>query len=247
MTPSHPAPIVLVHGLLGFDRIRLGPVELKNYFPGIEDQLAGAGYEVRVARLSRTRGVEARALELRRFIRTQFPGQRVHVFAHSMGGLDARYMITKLDMGDCVYSLTTIGTPHRGSSFADWGIRTLGWFLRPVLRLLGISRDAFEDLTVDRCRQFNEDVRDVPGVRYLSVAGRCDRSLLGPFWKLPHGIVQNAEGPNDGVVSVASATYGERCDIWEGDHLNLVNWRSRAASGRDYAERYTHLAWQVSK
>ena len=33
-----------------------------------------------------------------------------------------------------------------------------------------------------------------------------------------------AEGPNDGVVSVLSATYGEHCGIWEGDHLSLVNW-----------------------
>src|SRR5580692_9842199 len=115
MSTPYQTPIVLVHGLLGFDRVGLGRFEFKRYFPGIEEQLEGAGHVVRVARLSRTRGVVARALELRRFIRLQFPGQRVHLFAHSMGGLDARWMISKLDVADQVLSLTTIGTPHRGS------------------------------------------------------------------------------------------------------------------------------------
>jgi triacylglycerol lipase len=37
--------------------------------------------------------------------------------------------------------------------------------------------------------------------------------------------VLQAEGPNDGIVSIASATYGEHTDVWEGDHLSLVNWQ----------------------
>jgi len=28
---------------------------------------------------------------------------------------------------------------------------------------------------------------------------------------------------------VASATWGERTDVWAGDHLNLVNWPNRIA------------------
>src|ERR1700733_14742810 len=96
------APIVLVHGLLGFDRISVGRVELKRYFPGIDERLEAAGHRVCTAKLSRTRGVAARAMELRRFILQRFPDERVHVFGHSMGGLDARYMISKLDMGNRV-------------------------------------------------------------------------------------------------------------------------------------------------
>nr|BAI49942.1 putative esterase [uncultured microorganism] len=245
MEPTCHAPIVLVHGLLGFDRICLGKYELKNYFPGIEACLGSAGRQVRLARLSRTRGVAARALELRRFIRREFPGQRVHVFAHSMGGLDARYMISKLDMADHVLSLTTLGTPHRGCSFADWGIRELGWFLRPTLRLLNISRDAFLDLTTDACRRFNEETPNAPGVRYRSIAGDCDRSAIGPFWQLSWNIVHDREGPNDGVVSVNSARHGESLDVWRADHMNLVNWSSRISKGRDFARKYVHLANQI--
>jgi len=246
MSTPYQAPIVLVHGLLGFDRVALGRFELKRYFPGIEEQLEGAGHVVRVARLSRTRGVAVRALELRRFIRQQFPGRRVHVFAHSMGGLDARWMISKLDMADHVLSLTTMGTPHRGSSFADWGIRKAGWCIKPMLRALQISPDAFYDLTTDNCLRFNEEVKNAPGIRYLSIAGQRDLAALGPFWRLSSRIVYDREGPNDGVVSISSASYGERCDVWDADHLNLVNWPSRSAAGRDYSCNYLHIANRVT-
>src|SRR5262249_5187529 len=46
--------------------------------------------------------------------RTALAARAVHVFAHSMGGLDARYMISRLGMAKRVLSLTTIATPHRG-------------------------------------------------------------------------------------------------------------------------------------
>jgi triacylglycerol lipase len=141
-----------------------------------------------------------------------------------MGGLDARYMISQLGMGDRVLSLTTLGTPHRGTVFADWSIRRLSRLVRPFLQWLCIPSRAFYDLTTNACRAFNKQVRDVPRVRYLSVAGNYDGKLVRPEWQLPYRIVLDSEGPNDGVVSVASATYGEPLETWPGDHLSMVNW-----------------------
>ena len=51
-----------------------------------------------------------------------------------MGGLDARYMIASLGMEARVLSLTTVGTPHRGTAFADWGMPAFGRLLTPFLR-----------------------------------------------------------------------------------------------------------------
>lgn len=242
MSTPDQAPIVLVPGLLGFDRVCVGRFELRRYFRGIEEQLEGAGHAVHVARLRLTRGVADRALELRRFIRRKVHAQRVHLFAHSMGGLDARLMISKLDMADQVLSLTTIGTPHRGTSFADWGIHKASWCIKPILRSLQISPHAFHDLTTENCLRFNEEVIDAPGVRYLSVAGRRDLAAFGLLWRLPAHIVYEREGANDGVVSIQSANYGEHCDIWEADHLNLINWPSRASAGQDFSRNYLDLA-----
>jgi triacylglycerol lipase len=227
--PKLNAPIVLVHGLFGFDRICAFGRVLKDYFPGIREQLEAGGNRVLIARVSPTGGVSRRAEDLKQFIQRETPSEPVHIIGHSMGGLDARYMTAKLGMESRVRSVTSVGTPHRGSSFADWGVSRFARLLEPLFRFLFIPFQAFHDLTTDGCRRFNEDVPNVPGVRYFSVAGKCDRALLGPEWWFPFRLVEKAEGPNDGVVSVASATWGEHTDLWPGDHLNLVNWPNRHA------------------
>ncbi len=230
--PALRAPIVLVHGLGGFDTLFAARRPLKEYFPGIPQHLAAAGNRVFVAKVSPTAGVERRAADLRRYILRELPNEPVHLVGHSMGGLDARFLASRLGMERRVLSVTTVGTPHRGSSFADWGWERLARWAVPLLRWLGLSHQAFIDLRTDSCARFNDDVPDVPGVRYYSVAGVCEKPWLGPEWFLPWNIVTRAEGANDGVVSVASAAWGEHSDVWQADHLNLVNWPNRIARRR---------------
>jgi triacylglycerol lipase len=227
--PKLSAPLVLVHGLCGFDRLYAFRRPVIDYFPGVREQLQANGNRVFSARVSPTAGVDRRAAELKRFIENVSPAEPVHVIGHSLGGMDARYMTSRLGMEERVLSLTTIGTPHRGTSFADWAIKRLSRLMLPLLRFLGLPNQAFYDLTTESCCRFNEEVPDVPGVRYYSVAGRCESPWIGPEWRFPWKIVNRLEGPNDGVVSIASARWGESTDIWAGDHLNLVNWPNRRA------------------
>ena len=236
MTDHHPprlaAPVVLVHGLCGLDRLFRCRRPAQGHFPGIRTYLEAGGNTVLVPRVSPAAAVATRAAELKAYLDREVGRRPVHLIGHSQGGLDARYMISRLGMDDRVLSLTTVGTPHRGTAFADWGVARFARVLRPLLRSAGVPDDAFLDLTTDRCRRFNEDVPDAPGVRYAAVAGVCDRAWLGAEWAVPARIVGRAEGPNDGVVSVASATWGGRTDLWAGDHLNLVNWPNRKARRR---------------
>lgn len=58
--------------------------------------------------------IRAKILE----IQTETGCEKVNIIAHSKGGLDARYLITRLGMGETVASLTTIST-HRGSELLD--------------------------------------------------------------------------------------------------------------------------------
>ena len=52
---------------------------------------------------------------------------------HSMGGLDCRALVHLRDLEFEVLSITTVGTPHRGSPYADtFDNNTLG--KRPLLR-----------------------------------------------------------------------------------------------------------------
>src|SRR5262249_29150697 len=149
-----------VHGLMGYDQIKIGKWLVADYWPGIPELYRGAGNRVLTVRLSPTDGVATRAGQLRSAIRAAFHGEPVHLMAHSMGGLDSRYMISRLDMADRVLSLTTIATPHRGSPFADWGIRHLQGFVKPLLTFSGISHEAFYDLCTDRCKQLAIEAPD---------------------------------------------------------------------------------------
>ena len=244
------APILLVHGLLGFSQLRLGRWTLFHYFPGIADFLRRAGNQVLEADVSPTGGVAHRANQLRHFLNRHVPHGPVHILAHSMGGLDARYLISRMDMAPRVVSLTTIGTPHRGSPFANWGVRRLRRLLRPFFELFGIPIEGFSDLTTDSCRRFNEECRTCLGCATPRSPGASQPDWLTPEWHLPYQIVAEAEGDNDGLVSLQSAQHGDHCDIWLGDHSTLVNWPNRSQHLRgqwrsrqaDYADLINRLA-----
>ncbi len=250
IVPKLRAPIVLVHGLMGFDRLRVFNWTIASYFPGIPELLGGAGNRVLTARLSPTGGVAQRAEQLFAFLDRETPGEPVHLIAHSMGGLDARHLISRMGMSARVLSLTTVGTPHRGTVFADWGVNRLARLLKPFFEQFDIPRQAFWDLTTGSCQAFNEQTPDAPGVRYFSVAGQFNAGWGNVEWHLPFRIVRKHEGPNDGLVSIASATWGEHIDIWEGDHVSLVNWPNPVAQARglwqDRGPQYVALVQRLA-
>jgi triacylglycerol lipase len=248
IVPKLRSPIVLVHGLLGYDRLTVGGRTLASYFATIPELLTGSGNRVLVPKLSPTGGVAERAAQLKGFLDQNAPQGTVHIIAHSMGGLDARYLIRRLDMASRVLTLTTLGTPHRGTAFADWGVGRFERVLTPICQRLAVPLQAFYDLTTAACQGFNEQVPDAPTVRYFSVAGCHEGGWLSPEWQLSHRIVTRAEGANDGVVSIASAKYGEDCEIWQGDHFSLVNWLNPVSVGRGLCqERSSHYAALVRR
>jgi len=222
------APVVLVHGLGGFDLLFRRKVRnTPEMFPGVRAHLEQQGYSVLTPRLSPTAAIVKRANELAQFLRREVGHQPIHLIGHSMGGLDSRYLISKLGFDSQVLSLTTIGTPHWGSSFADWALGRFARLFQPLLKLAKISDEAFHDLKTEACAEFNRNVLDVPSVRYRSVAGVCEKEWLTAGWRMSSLIVGKNEGLNDGIVSLASATWGSETTLWHGDHLNLVNWPNR--------------------
>src|SRR5437660_11936146 len=92
------SPIVLVHGLLGYDRLQVGGWTLSRYFSDIPEYLSAAGNRILVARVHPTGSIAHRAGQLKAFLDQEVPHDPVHIFAHSMGGLDSRYLISRLDM-----------------------------------------------------------------------------------------------------------------------------------------------------
>jgi triacylglycerol lipase len=115
---------------------------------------------------------------------------KVNIIAHSMGGLDARYLIATLGYGDRVASLTTISTPHRGTRGGDLGLRLIPHGDAAVNALAGILgeqisgtplsvnvRAALTDLSVAEAPARNSATPDDSRVYYQSWAGVS--SVLG--------------------------------------------------------------------
>jgi triacylglycerol lipase len=262
------APIVLIHGLFGFGRLTFGPMSVAEYFRLIPDTLRAVGNVVPdPPQLNPAGSIAQRALDLKRYLEDEQTAEvcsrSVHVVAHSMGGLDARYMISKLGMAGRVLSLTTIGTPHLGSPIANLITRAAQPSLTQLVEYLKIDVEGISNLTTDACRRFNAEVPDSPNVRYFSVAGRFEPPRI--FGKplgilgLSHDIIRAREGDNDGLVSVESATFRQCRDnwthlgTWRANHFRLINWGTEIvpslAEVADHGilEKYLELAAHIGE
>ena len=188
-----PYPIVLVHGFSGFRD--LGPLD---YFFRVVDDLTSQGHEVYAPALPPYNGSAHRARVLARFVDdvlAQSGRAKVHLIAHSQGGIDSRRLISVLGYADKVASLTTIATPHRGTPLADIAKTAPEGVLNPAGKLLAWligfldapprdddwrddrgdpwipeMADALEQLSTDGMQAFNGSHPDPEGVPLFSVA-----------------------------------------------------------------------------
>lgn len=257
-------PIVLAHGIARPDhlvhavvkRVRRYLPRLSwdrlHYFRGIAGHLRKHGFEVYHSNVSFAAGIERRAKDLRQEVQRILDSAgsgRVHIIGHSMGGLDARSMIVRENMADRVATLTTIGTPHLGTSFADWGLRHGGKGFIDVLRQI-IRLDGFRDLTREECARFNEAAMDAEAkndVVYQTYASSQIRERTFLPFQASWEIIAEREGDNDGLVSASSQRWQERLVARDGtvkqvrqrdfsiaaDHFNQVGWwHPNQVSGR---------------
>ena len=124
-------PILLVHGMVdnrsiftvlrrGLVNRGFGRIETINY-PVLTTDIRAAAARLgdEVERIASETGYE-----------------RIHVIGHSLGGLIARYYVTRLGGDERVHTLVTLGTPHRGSYLAYAWNNSLTRQLRPGSGLL---------------------------------------------------------------------------------------------------------------
>jgi triacylglycerol lipase len=236
-----PLPVILVHGLFGFDRIGV-PGARFDYFRGIAKHLDTLGCHAHAVNLPIAASVPARAEKLVAAIEAQ-KHERIDLIAHSLGGLDARYALAKLGLAKHVRSLVTIGTPHRGSPIADLMLKgPLDW-PRRLVHTVGIPMDAVEWLSTQAMAKFNEEITDVPGVRYASVVGgmRDPKTPVPLVLKVAHAYMRKTSGANDGLVPMSSQYWGETLAEIEADHFAQVGWRFTMGKTFDAAGLYAFI------
>ncbi len=223
-------PIVLAHGF------GASKASVTTFF-GVKDALERDGHFVVVTEVQPFASVEARAGTLapqldraiadfcsaRKFGVAACPrSTRVNIIAHSMGGLDARYAISRLGYGARVASLTTISTPHHGSMLADAALGLLGsdrsfneaGFNR-LATAFGLAvtsaelaknpdlRAGAEALTVAHSAAFNAATADDARVYYASWAGVSKATGGWRFADEQRGVRAACGGHYEGRIAYA--------------------------------------------
>ena|SRR2546426_330993 len=210
--------IVLAHGIFRFDRLsqllRVGvgiDVGVR-YFDGIADHLRAHGFVVYEPDVDFAGSLSTRASDLEdrldRILQTS--SSPLHIIGHSMGGLDARMVIADHpELAGRVSCLTTIGTPHHGTTSADRVLKCGG---EPAIDALSpfIDLEGFRDLTTSACRAFNDRVRDCEAgnaVRYRTVTASESLGrtilLLQPF----SAQLEREGHKSDGIVPTSSQAW----------------------------------------
>ena len=224
----------------------------QDYFRGVRAEFPAACFP----RVPLVGTIEVRARRLAAEItafRFPEPDARIHIVAHSMAGLDARYALHR-DLGGLaarVASLSTIATPHGGSPIADLlvgpspevrSVRRLVYeSLRRAAAVLGFPTGALDNLTTAYARRFNDEHPDIGDIPCYCYAGdRAESSLL----KLPAGYIRRVgrsedERANDGLVSVASSAWKPLAEApWPTDHFGEVG---HSLAPPSFASCFPHL------
>jgi len=250
-------PILMVHGIFFRDW------KLFGYWGRIPSELIDNGAAVYFGNQQSSSSVEQSANEIKKRIAEVLKESgcdKVNIIAHSKGGLDARYAISCLEMGQYVASLTTINTPHMGSAFAgkliekipDKFVSSAGKKYEALFAKLGDDAPDFfggvSELTVEKCAELNKTMVDYDGVVYQSAGSKMRSRFSAPFpLNAGYSMIEPLEGENDGLVATKSMACGNflgivtppgKLGISHGDMIDLTR---KNIYGFDVCEFYVKL------
>ena len=148
--------------------------------------------------------------------------EKVNIIAWSRWGLAAR--VLACEMPEKIASVSTACTPHRGIRAVDGLMGRLA--VKCWARLAGKTKEldaAVKTMSPTRMREFNEKYPDVGGVFYQSAACAMKPGDDGGL-AAANNIISITDGENDGVVSLYSALWGQRCKVYRGvSHLGVTD------------------------
>lgn len=229
-------PIILIHGILGFDD-KNPPASILRYWGGMDEYLKGQGGKVITPGSTAMASIANRANETAPQIITYMNSvgaTKVHLLGHSQGGLVSRYLaaITPSMQGK-ISTVTTLNAVHRGSPVADIGLAAIPNWLEPFVatvvnwfgNLLYKTNQSdilamANSLTSTTLATFNQTVVNNPSVKYFSYGSHMtiedliQHPLMGITYPIcwTGGVFNGQGGENDGVVPTSSQKWG----TWKG-------------------------------
>jgi triacylglycerol lipase len=245
-------PIVLVHGLFGFDSF-LGV----DYFYGIPQALREDGARVYIAQVSAANSTEVRGEQLLAQVKTILAltgASKVNLIGHSHGGPTIRYVAGVAP--HLVASATSVAGVNKGSRVADIlrGVAPAGTVSESLantvtgafVSLINLGSGgsslpqmptaALDSLSTVGAAKFNQRFPQglpsgcgsgaelVNGVRYFSWTGTMPVTNLLDALDGPLGLLSLAFGEaNDGLVAACSSRLGRHLGDHRQNHADEVN------------------------
>lgn len=248
-------PVVLVHGLAAKD------FPFCRAFGSIADFLRKQNIVTYVTNQDGVGTIQNNAKQLKAEIEAICKAEgcsKVNIIAHSKGGLDVRYMLSKLGMASHVASLTTLSTPHHGSKLSTTILRYPKWlmhlpctFINGFFRLFADQNPdilaAAGELTDSAMRNFNSNTPNDPSVYYQSYASKASKANAFLVY-IPYQLSRHCEqDETDGLVSVTSSQWGDYKGQIQGNlnHLQIVALYGSKKKRQAVAAFYLHIITQL--
>ena len=194
---------------------------------------------------------------------TEHDYEKVNVVTHSMGGLDMRHALSKMDIANRVESLTTIATPHHGSSLADLVLKVpellteklslvFDWFGNNMYpKTKSDALGSLEQLTCGFVQDvFNPDHPDIEEVAYYSYSaavGKGTEHSINPVLRFQNNQIFDQEGINDAFVSVKSAKWGTHLETIPLSHLSQMHLQMNKESQKIYEQFWKDILVRLAK
>ena len=250
-------PILLVHGVFFRD------YKWFNYWGRIPKELKENGAQVFYGNHSSAASIANSAAQIKERVArvlAETGAEKVNVIAHSKGGLDCRWAISKLNMGEQVASLTTVNTPHRGCLFADYLLTKIPEEIKEkvaatynkAMKKMGEPNADFlaavNDLTDAYCTALDGELPVPTGVYCQSVGSVMPKSDYGKFpLNFSYFLAKHFDGENDGLVSERSFEWGEKYILLKPEqdrgisHGDMIDLTRENIGGFDVREFYVDL------
>lgn len=236
-------PFVYLHGVLAHDRSAIQ----SNLWGRIPQAVRSRGGTVLFGNQDSLGTVQSNVYQLEQTMEMIFKlvdTEKVHLIAHSKGGLDARCLAHRPGMAGRIASITTFATPHGGlrtaDHFLDMGAKRLDKIASPINWKATKNGDMYadcigvlNDLSTRNMERFNKAYPDVPGIVYRAYGAAPQKRHRSPKGAWMHWIVQCHDGDNDGLVPAWSTKRApwEEVRVADGapglNHNDIIDQRKR--------------------
>jgi triacylglycerol lipase len=258
-------PIVLSHGILGFDDTQGLAGGAIKYWGGMADHLRTQGAAVLTPGTNPIQGISNRATDQKNQILSWMAANgysKVHILAHSQGALVSRYMISSLGMASKVSTMTSVNGVNKGTPVADIAMAVIPSWLAPSVNIVvnclsqlvyGKSQQDLMAMTASMTRA-NPNASNVKYYSYgskITLPDLVQHPLMGLVYPITWtgGVFNGQGGDNDGVVPLSSHQWG----TWKGgpsygilttgvDHVEAINFAQMGQLWYDVKAYYLTMA-----